>query len=538
MLYKGRMIKHSSDKKYRLAEQLGAGNYGVVWKAEELHHSGRSWRKGRLVAVKFFHEDYIRVAGSAVIFEEVRRLYYSSIPQNIVVALDHKENFRDRESSVKGYIVMELMQTSLHCRLVDLRNQGKWVNLDEAKDLIRGCLNGLRLAHSQGFTHGDIKPGNVMLDATTPKLCDFGVPAIFWKGSPTFCAPEVLTASQKPDHQSDLFSIGVLAYLLLAERHPFHVDDDTCLKKEEDIIKDGIEPTPLPDTVPDRIKQVVCKLLTSDRQQRYETADQALIDLWEEPTQNYVSYLCPQCQTESNMETKADRPISYCPYCGAILPVMPRGGVQPKWEAPPKREEQLQPEVLMRLNLPEWLDVYLDKVEEEVELSEPPPEATLAAIEAIRQARNMFRQLYNPIEAASNLHTRIEELIENYGNFTKLTDACSYEGFVRTYLVEHGAPEQLKLALDAALKGVFILHTHVDSLHSLGRLLILKSELESEVANRKELLYLADKALNKALSLTRSDSKKMQIEREFERAKKLEQADSSEHLSRERVQVQ
>src|SRR5208283_4039932 len=92
-------------------------------------------------------------------------------------------------------------------------------------------------AHDKGRVHGDIKPANIFLPKTgEAKLGDFGVAKILGNskekshdycegqerilGSATYSAPEVLNGEHR-NFQTDLFSFGMLAYLLLTGNHPF-----------------------------------------------------------------------------------------------------------------------------------------------------------------------------------------------------------------------------------------------------------------------------------------------------------------------------
>ena len=116
---------------------------------------------------------------------------------------------------------------------------GKPMPLEQFFDLAIQCSSALVAAHEKGILHGDIKPENIMLDASGQvKLLDFGVarrlpgedPAgetltTVWvpgqvSGTPTYMAPEVLKGGM-PDARADVFALGIVFYEMLSGRHPF-----------------------------------------------------------------------------------------------------------------------------------------------------------------------------------------------------------------------------------------------------------------------------------------------------------------------------
>jgi serine/threonine protein kinase len=279
MLMANRVINRSSDTRYKLIQKRGSGNYGIVWEAKELRMVKKRWRVTRTVAMKFFYQSYIRAVGTSVVFDEVKNLYTSPTHPNIVVAFDHNEQFVDRRDRVRGYIVMECLPQSLKDYLMKMIEKDEWISVQRAGDILVGCLQGLAHAHKKGLCHGDVKPGNILLSEDgAPKLCDFGVPNVLWRGSASYCAPEVLDG-EMPDAQSDLFSVGVLAYLLYAQAHPFWYSDPTCLRKEEDEIKKRRQIRPLGKDVPSKVCQVVYKLLAMKKEERYKNAEEAHFDM-------------------------------------------------------------------------------------------------------------------------------------------------------------------------------------------------------------------------------------------------------------------
>jgi serine/threonine protein kinase len=150
----------------------------------------------------------------------------------------------------------------------------------------------LKAIHDKKIVHGDIKPGNILLtEKDIPKISDFGVASIlhekkfpipFFRGSSCWAAPEVLKGDA-PSFQSDLFSMGIICYLLLARRHPFFPNDPCCLWEPEDLIKDEakvprqlIEVSP---QVPEEVSQIVARLLQHDLTKRFKNVEEIQIAL-------------------------------------------------------------------------------------------------------------------------------------------------------------------------------------------------------------------------------------------------------------------
>jgi serine/threonine-protein kinase len=116
------------------------------------------------------------------------------------------------------------------------------VPLTEATTILRDVATALEYAHARGLVHRDIKPENVLLSGRTAVVTDFGiakalsastthapdVPAAGTLtqlgtslGTPAYMAPEQAAGDPAMDHRADLYAWGVMAYELLAGRHPF-----------------------------------------------------------------------------------------------------------------------------------------------------------------------------------------------------------------------------------------------------------------------------------------------------------------------------
>ena len=158
------------------------------------------------------------------------------------------------------------------------------------------CAEALAAAHRVGVLHRDIKPENIMLTlAGQVKVLDFGVAAWLpnctmtttqideraetkgFSGTLAYMAPEVLQENEG-DERSDIFSLGVIFYEVLAGRHPFYAK--RFLATYNHIVND--EPAPLrtlnPRVLPE-LERIVTKMLAKNPDQRYVAAADLLVDL-------------------------------------------------------------------------------------------------------------------------------------------------------------------------------------------------------------------------------------------------------------------
>jgi len=145
-----------------------------------------------------------------------------------------------------------------------------------ARSIFSGITEALRAASAAGIVHGDLKPGNVMLTADgVPKLADFGLSHFLGEdsvsasstegmtGTPQYAAPEVVMG-QRPNPSSDLWSLGVMLYRMLAGRLPFAAKELTALFYA--ILNS--DPLELPSQAPRDLAEIALRLLSRDAAQR------------------------------------------------------------------------------------------------------------------------------------------------------------------------------------------------------------------------------------------------------------------------------
>ncbi|MBN4076356.1 protein kinase, partial [Gemmatimonas aurantiaca] len=171
--------------------------------------------------------------------------------------------------------------------LSDLSKSNK-LDVNRIVEIAIQLCDGLGAAHEKHVVHRDIKPSNIVIDSYgRPKILDFGLAAIqggenltktgSTLGTIRYMSPEQVQG-QEIDRRSDLFSLGVLLYELLAGRTPFEQDNEAATLKS--IITDNPEPLArYKADVPDELQRTVSKLLEKQTSLRYQHAEGVTSDL-------------------------------------------------------------------------------------------------------------------------------------------------------------------------------------------------------------------------------------------------------------------
>lgn len=218
------------DGRYRLEERLGEGGMGEVWRAMHV-------RIGRPVAVKLLRAEVSASPREAERFRREARIAVQLSSPHVIDVLD----FGDAPGGGL-YLVMELLEgESLRDRLRRVER----IPPEEVSRLLRQLLDGLAAAHRAGIVHRDLKPENLWLvphpEGEQLKILDFGIAKVsapppgsektqagLVVGTPQFLSPEQAIGAEV-DHRADLYSAGIVAYLLLTGRHPFATSDPRTL---------------------------------------------------------------------------------------------------------------------------------------------------------------------------------------------------------------------------------------------------------------------------------------------------------------------
>ena len=212
---------------YKSIALLGEGGMGAVYLAE---HPGI----GRRVAVKVLHKNYTRDEHLLARFLNEARAANAIRHPNIIEILDS-----GMLADGTPFLVMELLEgESLGTRL----RQGGALPIPTAVDFAYQTASALGAAHAKGIVHRDLKPDNLFIvaDPHDPtrarmKLLDFGIAKLqqgsvadsvktrtgTLMGTPIYMSPEQCRGTRTVDHRSDIYSLGVIFYEMLAGQPPF-----------------------------------------------------------------------------------------------------------------------------------------------------------------------------------------------------------------------------------------------------------------------------------------------------------------------------
>jgi tetratricopeptide (TPR) repeat protein len=183
------------------------------------------------------------------------------------------------------FIIMELLEGEV---LVDLIDPERRPSLARLKTILCEIASGLGEAHALGVVHRDLKPENIILTATRLKILDFGIARMsgfdkrltqvgFALGSPLYMAPEQIQGLPL-DNRSDLYSLGVLAFALIAGHEPFDGPNSTAIA-----IQHLQQPPPdlnsLRPGLPAGWNEVAAKLLAKRPEDRFQSTNDVIAAL-------------------------------------------------------------------------------------------------------------------------------------------------------------------------------------------------------------------------------------------------------------------
>jgi eukaryotic-like serine/threonine-protein kinase len=269
------------DNKYRLAERIGGGGMGDVFRAEHV-------LAGRAVAIKFLHPELADNSDlSHRFFQEAQAVNRIRHP-NIVDVIDAGVG------ELGPYIVMEHLDgESLGMALARFGR----LDMDATVGVAIPVLEALDATHRAGIIHRDLKPENIFIafdpnrGSAVVRLLDFGIAKVLDSdgpsprtrtgvvfGTPDYLSPEQATGDSLLDGRSDLFSLGVLIYEVLTGTRPFRAPTAVATAfrvvhaEVPTLASAGI-------TVDPKLEAIVQRLLQKDPSKRFPTAGDVVREL-------------------------------------------------------------------------------------------------------------------------------------------------------------------------------------------------------------------------------------------------------------------
>jgi len=255
---------------FTFGKQLGSGAFSIVKEATNKKTADK-------VAVKIIKKTTVAGEDIKLLRREIANLKKLDHPNilKLFEVYEDKDNF---------FLVMELVRgKELFDKIVE---RGQYSERD-ASNITRQFVSAIEYLHNQGIAHRDLKPENLLsigqCENEIIKVADFGLSKNFGDekmmtscGSPGYVAPEVLEC-ESYDKAVDMWSIGVIIYILLVGYPPFYADNDPALFKK--IMACDYDFGEGWDVISDGAKDLVRHLLVKDPKKRF-TAAQTLNHPW------------------------------------------------------------------------------------------------------------------------------------------------------------------------------------------------------------------------------------------------------------------
>jgi eukaryotic-like serine/threonine-protein kinase len=262
---------------YRIVKRLGSGGMGHVYLALDTHLN-------RNVALKLLPAE---LTANPVI---LRRFQQEA---KTASALNHPNIltiFEFPEISGRHVIVSEFIEGQTLRALLNRK-----IDIQRALDIIAQIASALRAAHTAGVIHRDLKPTNIMVRPDGyVKIIDFGLAKLTqerggehpdhepWTqpgsvlGTVGYMSPEQ-ARGEEADARSDIWSVGVILYEMVAHRRPFEGSTDSHVIVS--ILGDPPRPIPHSESLPTGLPGIIDRALAKDKKARYQTVRELLTDL-------------------------------------------------------------------------------------------------------------------------------------------------------------------------------------------------------------------------------------------------------------------
>ncbi len=265
----GQTISH-----YKITEKLGEGGMGVVYKAEDT-------KLKRPVALKFLSPHLLSDTEAKERF--IREAQAAAALNHPNICTVHEID----EAGGRTFIVMAFLEGAS----LDTKIEAGPLKLDEVLDFAIQTVQGLQAAHGKKIVHRDIKPANLMVTPQGAKqlvtIMDFGLAQLTDRskltqgptalGTVSYMSPEQAQGMEL-DHRTDLWALGAVIYEMVTGQRAFQGHYDQAITYS--IQHEEPEPmTALRTGVPMELEWIAGKCLTKDREKRYQSTTEVLLDL-------------------------------------------------------------------------------------------------------------------------------------------------------------------------------------------------------------------------------------------------------------------
>ena len=251
---------------YKIGRNIGHGAFGKVNIALHI-------LSGHIVAIKSFNKIKKSFPLNRIYYE-IKLLKKLRNHKNIIKYFEHFETEK------YFCIVMENISGG---NLLNAINKMSKFSESMARNIFKQLIQTIKYLHNMNIVHRDIKPDNILLELdNTIKLCDFGVSKQIKKGqlltdtcgTPAFIAPEILKEKPYNPYITDIWSSGVVLYIIVSGFFPFRGNNETELRKN--IINGNF---PKLNDISENLKDLLDKLLEINPEKRI-TIDKILKHPW------------------------------------------------------------------------------------------------------------------------------------------------------------------------------------------------------------------------------------------------------------------
>ncbi len=261
--------------KYEVRKKLGEGATSEVFLCHDPFGN-------RDVAVKVVYEDRLKDFGDSAKMH--RRLFVTEASLAGKLQHPHIVQIFDAVAAPKmSYIVMEHVPGGT---LEPYCSRDKLLPIERVVEIVFKCTRALGFANKRGITHRDIKPANLLLSGSTDiKISDFGAALmasaeqtqVSGIGSPAYMSPQQIK-EHSLNHQTDIYSLGVVMYQLLTGVLPFTATSTTSMMYQIT----NFDPQPvsaLRKDIPPSIARIVKRAMEKELERRYQTWEEFSLDL-------------------------------------------------------------------------------------------------------------------------------------------------------------------------------------------------------------------------------------------------------------------
>jgi serine/threonine protein kinase len=287
-------------KNFQTKELVASGGMASVYKAIQISLD-------RTVALKLLHVHLAQDQSFIARFEREAKAAANLNHENIVTIIDYGE------ADGAYFIAMEYVEgKSLEWAIDALKR----IPFEKALAIAYEICQGLDHAHQKGVVHRDIKPANILIsDDGIPKIADFGVAQAqnfssltltgSMVGTPAYMSPEQ-ASGRKVDNRSDIFSLGVVMYEMVAGTRPFRGENYTVL------ICEILTAVPVPlkainPAIPPEVCAIIEKMIEKDIDKRYASIADVRRDILS--YLHHIKYELSRKEIADLIHAPSDRPL-------------------------------------------------------------------------------------------------------------------------------------------------------------------------------------------------------------------------------------